>query len=218
VLKLCRGCATEYPASVEFFYRKKNRHGNPSLSFQCITCEKKRGGERWKRVFASRPKLSFEAKLSARFLKFVDKQDGPVPPHQPSLGPCLLWRGAKARKGYGKLSVCNRPRVATHVAWFLETGEWPRDQVLHKCDNPSCVRRSHLFEGDNAANIADCVAKGRMGNRFGAERLTKLSNDDVRLIRLRVANGEKHASVASTFNVNSRTISKIARGERRAKV
>ncbi len=33
--------------------------------------------------------------------------------------------------------------------------------VMHKCDNPSCIRPEHLQEGTHKENQLDCRAKGR---------------------------------------------------------
>lgn len=58
--------------------------------------------------------------------------------------------------------VCSRPVLAHRMAWELHQGSPPGNaHVLHRCDNPPCCNPSHLFLGDNTANIADRVAKGR---------------------------------------------------------
>jgi hypothetical protein len=35
--------------------------------------------------------------------------------------------------------------------------------VLHRCDNPICVRPDHLFLGTKQDNAMDCARKGRNG-------------------------------------------------------
>jgi hypothetical protein len=94
-----------------------------------------------------------------RFWHSVDK-NGPT--IRPDLGPCWIWTGGRnMADGYGSI-VYEGERVLTHrAAWFIETGEWPNPQALHRCDNKQCVRFSHLFEGTHQDNMADKVSKGR---------------------------------------------------------
>jgi hypothetical protein len=77
---------------------------------------------------------------------------------------CWLWTGRKAYWGYGSVQLyAGAPRTGAHRAsWQIHYGKIPEGLwVLHKCDNPQCVRPDHLFLGTNTDNMRDCWAKGR---------------------------------------------------------
>ena len=79
-------------------------------------------------------------------------------------GDCWLWQGAvhTDRGGYGAFQDGDGIKYAHRAAWELENGPIPEGmQVCHHCDNPPCVRGSHLFLGTQKDNIADMLAKGR---------------------------------------------------------
>ena len=102
----------------------------------------------------------FRRKLPERFWKRVKKTKD-----------CWEWQGMKKKDGlpYGLVKIFFRRFYAHRVAWELTNGPIPKGlNVLHRCDNPVCVRPSHLFLGTQADNIADMVSKGR--NRSPLER------------------------------------------------
>lgn len=93
----------------------------------------------------------------------VDK-DGPVPAHRPGIGNCWVWRGANGR--YGTFDKEPAHRVSYAYAW----GGIPDDAfICHRCDNPSCVRPSHLFLGNALLNTEDMMQKGRHRTRGGTQ-------------------------------------------------
>ena len=47
--------------------------------------------------------------------------------------------------------------------------------MLHKCDNPACVRPDHLFTGTALDNSQDMVAKGR----WSAPKLTSTQRAEI---------------------------------------
>lgn len=73
---------------------------------------------------------------------------------------CIEWQGA-TRGGYGVVRWDGKQRQATHVSWWIKYGAWPELHLLHHCDNPRCVRPSHLFEGTDLDNARDRDGKGR---------------------------------------------------------
>lgn len=75
---------------------------------------------------------------------------------------CWEWNGARDRDGYGIFGYAGRMYRANRVALELHSGKLgDKYFACHHCDNPSCVRPSHLFAGTNQDNMKDMVAKGR---------------------------------------------------------
>ena len=81
--------------------------------------------------------------------------------------------------------------------------------VLHKCDNPPCVRPSHLFLGTQKDNMGDAVAKGRnvRGERGGSARLA--SADVIAMRERYAAGGVLMRELANDYGVDPSHVSKI---------
>lgn len=75
---------------------------------------------------------------------------------------CWYWVGFRDRQGYGRFYEPKNATSAHRASWHIHYGEIPRDLcVLHKCDNPSCVRPDHLYVGTNADNVRDRTERKR---------------------------------------------------------
>lgn len=101
------------------------------------------------------------------------------------INDCWVWTCYRDKKGYGLLTWNGRTRRAHHIAWILAYGSVPVGlQVLHKCDNPSCVKPSHLWLGTNADNVRDKMAKNRgcKGEHHGAARLTESDIEQIKTL------------------------------------
>lgn len=115
----------------------------------------------------------------------VDK-NGPIPEHCPELGQCWVWTGWKDKDGYGKYGRSSPYGRNVHrQSWCMHFGLIPQDRpnVLHRCDNPPCVRPDHLWVGTNADNSADMVKKGRAASG---------DRNPMRLYPERVPRGKDH--------------------------
>jgi hypothetical protein len=148
---------------------------------------------------------------------------------------CRLWLGSIAidRGGYGMIGTGSRAegtfqnRRANRFALELALGRPLRSGMfaLHTCDITACVctdgdgtyeingifrsRRGHLWEGTCEDNVADRTNKYRSatGDKNGGQkRLSKLSSDQVFLIRSKHAAGKSYQELADEFGVCYGTI------------
>jgi len=115
-------------------------------------------------AFHAGPKRSKQARFCSRkcrlnleyyFWRKVQKSDG-----------CWEWAGSVDRKGYGKYHDRRNGQLriisAHRYSYELAYGPFDRSLfVLHRCDNPACVRPDHLFLGTALDNMQDMIKKGR---------------------------------------------------------
>jgi hypothetical protein len=161
--------------------------------------------------------------VAERFWTKVNK-DGPTMPNMQT--QCWVWTASvhRNRGGYGEFKLAGRRREAHRVAWELEYGPIPDGLlVLHKCDNPPCVRHEHLFLGSDADNVADMIVKGRQASgdrngsrrhpesvpRGGRHRQAKLNEEQAIEIIRRKKCGQTHAELAKEFGVSRSVISAV---------
>ena len=121
----------------------------------------------------------------------------------------------KANRGYGRFRLNGKQEYAHRAAYTMHVGEIPAGLlVCHKCDNPSCVKPSHLFVGTKADNANDMFAKGRVVRPFGENQPRhKLTDATVIELRRRWEGGEPLKRLAREFGVCATTAVKAVRRE-----
>lgn len=131
---------------------------------------------------------------------------------------CWDWIAGVGGPGYGELNLGRRGlgMVTAHrFSYELHKGAIPEGLcVMHSCDNRRCVNPSHLSLGTLNDNNQDAIAKGRF--RFPEPRhgerspVSKLTDEIVRAIRLRRANGERLTVMAKDYGVTEALVSMVA--------
>lgn len=82
---------------------------------------------------------------------------------------CWLWRGAKAKNGYGYMSVKNRVQPVHRLAYEVSRGEIPEGHdVDHTCFVRHCVNPAHLravTRKQNMEHLSGANANSKTGVR-----------------------------------------------------
>lgn len=121
---------------------------------------------------------------------------------------CWTWNRSTNSGGYGKMEVAGRTVFAHRISAKLTLPDFSHELcVCHTCDNPPCVRPSHLFMGTYQDNRMDASRKGKQrGDTHWKARLTESA---VREIRSLYATGSKQTELAVRFNVTQTNISNV---------
>lgn len=133
---------------------------------------------------------------------------------------CWEWTANLDKDGYGQIWVDKQRRRARapRVAWELYIGPIPPKQcVLHHCDNPKCVRPSHLFLGSVCDNNQDRARKGRSAVNIyplPGERNphAKLTNRQAQEIRFKYQTGLTQTALAAQYGLSQVAVSRVVRG------
>lgn len=122
-------------------------------------------------------------------------------------GACWVWTGTKNNYGYGMFRKGDIAPVTAHRFSFqLRNGPIPKGvHICHTCDNPPCVRPSHLFAGDNFINRKDSRDKGRIP----LAKLTRVNADKIKILFHR---GVSRRILASNFGVSYHAINNVLAG------
>jgi len=128
---------------------------------------------------------------------------------------CWEWQGATNRDGYGRFKNGRKLERAHAMLLWWSTGNKP-SYIMHICDNPCCVRPSHLQEGTPTLNIIDAYKKGRRPDctpKATSHYKSRFTTEDIISIRTRYALGETQKSIGDSYGVTGSHISQIIKGK-----
>lgn len=123
---------------------------------------------------------------------------------------CWEWIGGKTPNGYGMFSIGKKSIHSHRFSYIHWKGEIPdKLWILHKCGIKKCVNPAHLEVGTPLKNNGD--DKRRDGTLLEGSRnpASKYTEEDIRNIRNRYANGETQTAISISTGIRQGHISDI---------
>ena len=98
---------------------------------------------------------------------------------------------------------------AHRLSWTIHNGDIPAGLfVLHKCDNPKCVRPDHLFLGTQSDNCYDMITKGRqVAPDRSTSPHTKIPHSELDNIVKRWKSGETQRAIGKAYGASDVAVS-----------
>lgn len=101
-----------------------------------------------------------EQKVIDRFWSKVKKSEDPE--------GCWEWIAGRSSNGRAAFWYEKRTLIASRFSYSLVFDDIPQGFfICHHCDNPICVKPSHLFAGTPKDNAQDCLIKNRKNSPKG---------------------------------------------------
>jgi hypothetical protein len=124
---------------------------------------------------------------------------------------CILFYGARNKKGYGIFGVRDQTILAHRFAYLIAKGVIPSDKhVLHKCDIPNCCNPDHLYLGDELDNAMDRNNRNRGNQPHGQQHhWAKLTDAEMDQVALRCRTGENTKIIAQEFGITRRHVCEL---------
>lgn len=126
---------------------------------------------------------------------------------------CLIWPYGRNGRGYGAVTFRGKQVGAHRAMCILTHGDAPAadSHAAHSCGNghKGCINPHHLSWKTPTENQRDRFQHGT-DSRGAKGGSAKVSEQDVRRIRQRIAAGEAQTAIAADFNVTNHAIRAIA--------
>lgn len=120
---------------------------------------------------------------------------------------CWDWKKSKNKSGYGQIMFKRKSCLAHRISWIIFKDEIiDKSNVLHKCDNPSCINPDHLFLGTQQDNIKDMFNKKR-------SKWQKLSKEDVVNIRLMFSKNVDRLEIVKKYKISLSNLCQILKNQ-----
>ena len=75
---------------------------------------------------------------------------------------CWQWSGYTTKAGYGRIRINDKMEYAHRVSYQLFINELEDGlEVLHTCNNPSCINPYHLRQGTHKENMEQMANENR---------------------------------------------------------
>lgn len=121
---------------------------------------------------------------------------------------CLEWPFFRMPNGYGQITYKKKRSLVHRLVCELTNGPPLTDKryvAAHNCGNAKCVNPAHIRWATQGENLDDRYVHGTMtiGERHGQSKLTI---DDVKMIRCLLDNGFRQEAVGKRFGITPATV------------
>lgn len=145
-------------------------------------------------------KSAKEMDEKTRFMSHVSK----------SADGCWLWTAFRMPSGYGNFRTPARHELAHRASYRLFCGPLDGRDVMHACDNTSCVNPAHLSLGTRKENMQDAAQKGRM-RRGASHGRAKLTEEQAIFVKQSTL---PQVQIAKQVGITQSTVSAIKSGKK----